>query len=114
MDVTAIVVILAAAWVGFSAYAIFARRAFVVENIAAYGVAQRWWPWLGAAKAAGAVGLLVGLVVPAIGVAAAAGLIAYFIGAVVVVVRAGAYSHIPFPLLYLGPALAAGWLTATS
>jgi hypothetical protein len=110
MNVTSVVVVVAAAWVGFSAYAIWTRKAFVVDNITAYGVSERWWPWLGAAKALGAIGLLAGLFVPAIGIAAAAGVVVYFLGAVVTVVRARAYSHIPFPLLYLAPALAAGWL----
>jgi hypothetical protein len=40
-------------------------------------------------------------------------IVGYFAGAVIAVVRARAYSHIPFPLLYLGPALAAGWLVAS-
>ncbi|WP_246083539.1 DoxX family protein [Nonomuraea diastatica] len=39
---------------------------------------RSWWPWLGAAKAAGAAGLLVGLFVPVIGVMAAICLVAYF------------------------------------
>jgi len=110
--VTSVVVVVAAAWVGFSAYAIWSRKAFVVDNISEYGVPERWWPWLGAAKALGAVGLLVGLFVPAIGIAAAAGLVLYFLGAVVTIVRAHVYSHVPFPLLYLAPAVAAGWLIA--
>jgi hypothetical protein len=112
MNVVTVVVIVAAAWVGFSAYAILARKAFVVDNISAYGVPERWWPWLGAAKALGAIGLLAGLFVPAIGVAAAAGVVVYFLGAVVTVIRARAFSHVPFPLLYLVPALAAGLLIA--
>jgi hypothetical protein len=110
--VTIVVVIVAAAWVGFSAYAILDRKAFVVDNIRSYGVPERWWPWLGVIKALGAVGLLAGLFVPAIGVAAAAGVVLYFLGAVVTVIRAHAYTHVPFPLLYLVPALAAGWLMA--
>jgi len=69
---------------------------------------------LGSAKALGAAGLLTGLAVPAIGIAAAAGLVVYFAGAVVTIVRARAYAHVPFPLLYLAPALGAGWLMAAS
>ena len=98
-----IVVPLAAAWIGFSAYSLLAGKAFVVDN----GVPRTWWPWLGIAKALGAVGLVVGLAVPAIGIAAA-GLVAYFLGAMVTIVRAGVPSHLPFPL----PAAAGGWLLA--
>jgi hypothetical protein len=111
---TTIVVILAAAWIGFSAFSLLTRKAFVVDSLVDYGVPQTWWPWLGTAKALGAVGLLVGLAVPAVGIAASVGLVAYFAGAVITVMRARAYSHVPFPLLYLAPALAAGWLVAAA
>ena len=100
-----IVTILAAAWVGFSAACVFIRAKWVVEPLADYGVPRAWWPWLGTAKAAGAVGLLVGLFVPAIGVMAGIGLVLYFTGAVITVLRARSYSHIPFPLLYMGPVI---------
>lgn len=111
---TTVVVIFAAIFIGFSAVSLWLRKPFVVDNLAAYGVPERWWPWLAAAKAAGAIGLLVGLAVPAVGVAASVGLLLYFLGAVVTVIRARAYGHIPFPLIYLAPALAAGILTATA
>ncbi|MFC7549275.1 DoxX family protein [Plantactinospora sp. GCM10030261] len=104
MSTTYTVVIVATAlWVGFSAFAVFIRAPWVVQPLADYGVPRSWWPWLGAAKAAGAVGLLVGLVVPVIGILAGVGLVLYFIGAVITIIRARAYSHIPFPLLYLAP-----------
>lgn len=115
MSTTAtIVVILAAAWIGFSAFSLLTRKAFVVDSLVEYGVPESWWPWLGTAKALGAVGLLVGLAVPPVGIASSVGLVAYFAGAVITVMRARAYSHVPFPLLYLAPALAAGWLVAGS
>lgn len=102
-----VVTIFAAAWVAYSAAAVFFRAKWVTEALTDYGVPRRWWPWLGIAKTAGAVGLLVGLVVPAIGVLAAIGLVVYFTGAVVTVVRARCYSHIPYPLVYLAPVVAA-------
>lgn len=102
-----IVTIAAALWVGFSAVSVFARAKWVVEPLAAYGVPVSWWPWLGAAKAAGALGLLAGLVVPAVGVAAGIGLVLYFTGAVITVLRARSYSHVVFPLMYLTPVVAA-------
>lgn len=111
---TTTVVTIAAAWIGFSAFSLLTRKAFVVDSLADYGVPESWWPWLGTAKALGAVGLLVGLAVPTVGVAAAAGLVVYFTGAVATIVRARAFGHIPFPLLYLVPAFVAGWLLAGS
>lgn len=95
--------LVAAAMVGFSAFSVFARAKWVVEPLAEYGVPRRWWPWLGAAKAAGAVGLVVGLFVPAIGVAAAVGLVLYFLGAVITVLRARWFSHVAFPVMYMAP-----------
>ena len=53
------------------------------------------------------MGLLVGLFVPAIGVLAGICLMLYFAGAVITVLRARSYSTVVFPLLYLGPVIAA-------
>ncbi|MEU6847912.1 DoxX family protein [Streptomyces sp. NPDC046716] len=102
-----VVTVIAAAMTAFSAVSVFTRAEWVVKPIADYGVPAGWLPWLGAAKAAGAVGLLVGLAVPAIGIAAGIGLVLYFAGAVVTVVRARWFSHVPFPLLYAAPVVAA-------
>lgn len=109
-----IVTVLAAAWVAFSAYSVLTRAKWVVEPLAEYGVPTSWWPWLGTAKAAGAAGLLVGLAVPAIGILAATALVLYFIGAVITVLRAHAYTHIPYPLLYLAPVAVVLVLTANA
>jgi hypothetical protein len=100
-----VVTVLAAAMVGFSAGSVFAHATWVVEPLAEYGVPRSWWPWLGAAKAAGALGLLVGLFVPVIGLIAGIGLVLYFTGAVITVLRARWYSHVPFPLLYVAPVI---------
>jgi hypothetical protein len=67
------------------------------------GSTPSWWPWLGTAKAAGAAGLLAGLLVPAIGVLAGICLVLYFTGAVITVIRARWYSHIPYPLMCMAP-----------
>ncbi|MFX0573649.1 DoxX family protein [Nocardia nepalensis] len=109
-----VVTIVAAVWVAFSAVSMYQKAKWVVEPLAEYGVPQSWWPWLATAKAAGSVGLLVGLVVPVIGIAAAAGLVLYFLGAVVTVVRARSYSHIPYPVMYLVPVAAAVALGAAA
>lgn len=98
-----VVTLLATALVAFSATSLLRRADWVVKPLTDYRVPRSWWPWLGAAKAAGALGLLVGLAVPAIGVAAGVGLVLYFTGAVVTVVRARWYSHVPYPLVYLAP-----------
>jgi hypothetical protein len=102
-----VVTILAAALVGYSAAAVFVRATWVVQNLTDYHVPRSWWPWLGTAKAAGAAGLLVGLVVPRIGVLAAIGLVLYFAGAVGTVVRARYFAHIPYPVVFLAPVVAA-------
>ncbi|WP_144124287.1 DoxX family protein [Catellatospora sichuanensis] len=109
-----VVTVLAAAWVGFSAASVFAGAKWVVEPLADYGVPRSWWTWLGAAKAAGALGLLVGLFVPVVGVLAGIGLVGYFTGAVITVLRARSYAHVPFPLLYLGPVVASLVLASTA
>lgn len=107
MSTTATVVtVVAAAMVGFSALSVFRRASWVVEPLSDYGVPRSWWPWLGTAKAAGAVGLLVGLAAPPVGVAAAVGLTLYFTGAFATVARARAYAHLPFPLIYVAPVVA--------
>ncbi|GAA2310113.1 DoxX family protein [Nonomuraea roseoviolacea subsp. roseoviolacea] len=98
-----IATVLTAAWVGFSGFSLLRRADFVAKPLIEYGVPQSWWPWLAAAKAAGAVGLLAGLAVPAIGIAAAIGLALYFAGAIVTVLRARSYKTVVFPFLYLAP-----------
>jgi hypothetical protein len=85
----------------------FTRPAWVLDNMTRLGVPHSWLFSLGAAKAAGALGLLVGIGVPPVGVVAAAGLVAFFVGAVLTVVRAGWYAHV-YPVAFL--VLAAGWL----
>ncbi|MFD3566115.1 DoxX family protein [Streptomyces sp. NPDC058667] len=107
----AVVTAVAAFMAGFSAAAIFVRAKFVVEPLAEYGVPRSWWNWLGGAKAAGALGLIVGFFVPLIGTLAAIGLILYFAGAVITILRARSYAHVPFPLVYMAPAVAALALT---
>lgn len=102
-----IVTIVAALWVGFSAYSIFAKASYVVDPLRHYGVPESWWFWLALAKAAGALGLLAGLFLPYIGIAAGIGLVLYFLGAVVTVLRARSYNTLVAPLMYLAPAAAA-------
>jgi hypothetical protein len=89
------------------AVADFRRAEFVLANSAEVGVPHSWIPLLGALKAAGAAGLLLGLLgVPLIGTAAAVGLVLFFIGAVVVHIRAGVYHNMVVPGGYLLLAIA--------
>jgi hypothetical protein len=89
------------------AVADFAGAQFVLANSAAVGVPPSWIPGLGLAKAAGAAGLLLGLLgVPAIGPAAGIGLVLFFIGAVAAHVRAGALRTIGVPAAFLALAVA--------
>jgi hypothetical protein len=109
-----VVTVLAAALVAFSAISTLRHAKWVVGPLAAYGVPRAWWPWLGAAKAVGAVGLLVGLLVPVVGLVAGLALVLYFAGAVATVVRASSYSHVPYPLIYVAPVVASLALRAGS
>ena len=86
------VTILAAAANIFSATCDFVRYKQVSIAMAKAGVPESWMTMLGILKAAGALGLLVGIVVPLIGTAAAVGLVLFFVGAIITHLRAGDYS----------------------
>ncbi|PPS70211.1 MULTISPECIES: DoxX family protein [Streptomyces] len=89
------------------AIADFLRAKFVLANSVEVGLPENWLPWLAALKAAGAAGLLLGLMgVPVIGVAAATGLVLFFIGATAAHIRARVYYNIAFPGGYLALAAA--------
>ena len=78
-----------------AAAADFARQPQILANMARAGVAEAWLPLLGALKAAGALGLLVGFAVPLIGTAAAVGVSVFFVGAIVTHLRAHYYALAP-------------------
>ncbi|WP_240778089.1 DoxX family protein [Nonomuraea basaltis] len=81
-----------------AAIADFARAEFVLGNMAELGISESWLLLLGLLKAAGAAGLLLGLVgVRFLGVAAAIGLVLFFVGAIAVHVCARVYLKIVFP-----------------
>lgn len=84
---------------------------FVLANSAEVGVPRPWLPRLAALKAAGALGLLLGLLgARPLGIAAATGLTLFFLGAVAAHIRARVFHNIAFPLTYL--ALATASLTS--
>ena len=89
-----IVTVLAAAANVFSATCDFVRYRQVSIAMAKAGVPESWMTALGILKAAGALGLLVGIGVPLIGTAAAGGLILFFIAAIITHVRARDYSFV--------------------
>ena len=93
--------ILTAAVTAYSAIAALNHFEWILANMTKYGVPHSWLSPLGSLKAAGALGLLVGIGVPLIGTAASVGLILYFVGAIVTVMRAHWYSHIPYPAAFL-------------
>ncbi|MEU4740172.1 DoxX family protein [Actinosynnema sp. NPDC023658] len=75
---------------------------FVLANAAAVDVPPSWVPVLGALKAAGAAGLLLGLLgAHVVGVAAAIGLVVFFAGAIVAHARAGVWHNVAVPGAFL-------------
>jgi hypothetical protein len=99
-----VVTVLAAAITAFAATADFIHPQWVLVNMTKAGVPRsRLFP-LGALKAAGALGLLVGLGVPLLGVVAAVGLVLFFIGAIITHIRAHWYSF-TYPAAFLLPAV---------
>lgn len=95
------VTVLAAAANTYAATIDFTRDERVIINMTRVGVPHSWLFSLGALKAAGALGLLVGIGVRLIGVAASVGLILFFVGAIVFHMRAHWYSFYPVAFLLL-------------
>jgi len=87
-----VVTVLAAAANVFSATLDFIRYKQILINMAKVGVSESWVTTLGILKAAGALGLLVGIRVPLIGIAAAIGLVLFFLAAVITHLRAHDHS----------------------
>ena len=87
-----VVSVLAAAANVFSATLDFIRYKQILINMAKVGVSESWLTTLGILKAAGALGLLVGIRVPLIGIAAAIGLVLFFLAAVITHLRAHDHS----------------------
>lgn len=107
MFITYIVVtILTVAANAYAAVVDFRGPQWVLDNMTKWGGSHSWLFTLGVLKAAGALGLLVGIGVPVIGVAGALGLVLFFVGAIAVVMRARWYSHLPWPVAYLLLAMA--------
>jgi hypothetical protein len=95
-----VVTILTGAANSYAAFADLTRPAWLVDNMTKAGVPQSWLLPLAALKAAGALGVLIGIGVPVLGVAAAAGLVLFFIGALITHVRARYWAIVP-PIAFL-------------
>src|SRR5215211_9107151 len=92
--------ILTAAANGTAATVDFLRPAWLIENMTRVGVPRTALFPLAVLKIAGALGLLIGIGVPALGVAAAIGLVLFFIGALVTHFRARYWDIAP-PVAFL-------------
>lgn len=83
------------------------RAGYVLANGERLGIPESWLPALAVPKAAGVVGLLLGLAgVPIIDAVAAAGLALFFVAAVIAHVRVGYYRGIAIPATFLASAVA--------
>ena len=83
-----VVTVLASVANAFAATLDFVRYKQVSIAMAKAGVPESWMTMLGILKAAGALGLLIGIRVPMIGTAAAVGLILFFVAAIITHLRA--------------------------
>ncbi len=108
-----VVTVLAALANAFSATLDFIRYKQILVNMAKVGVSESWLTTLGILKAAGALGLLVGIRVPLIGIAAAIGLVLFFIAAIITHLRGRDYSF-ALAIVFLLLVLAALVLRAAS
>jgi hypothetical protein len=101
-----------------NAVAVFAdltRAKWMLAGFTQIGVPQALVPLLATLKAAGAIGLLAGLVwLRPLGLAAATGLALFFIGAVAIHLRTRAFGTLPPTLGYLAFAVASLTLTVVS
>jgi hypothetical protein len=89
------------------------RARFVLANMAEVGVPRSWLVPLGILKAAGAGGLLLGLLGPRpLGVAAGVGLTLFFAGALATHIRARVFYNIAFPGAFFALAVASTALAA--
>jgi hypothetical protein len=88
----------------YSAMAMYLRAGWILSSMSRAGVPESWLPTLATLKAAGAIGLLLGLAIPAIGLAAAVGVTLFFVGAIVTHIRArwGLYAPMPFFVMAVG------------
>jgi hypothetical protein len=96
-----VVTLLTVAVTTFAVVAEFIRAGWVLAVMDRVGVPHRWLFPLGAVKAIGVLGLLIGFVVPVIGVAAAIGLVLFFVCAIPTHLRVRDFEHVAYPVAFL-------------
>ena len=96
-----VVTLLTVAANSFAVVAEFIRADWILATMTRVGVPHNWLVPLGVVKAIGALGLLIGFVVPVIGVAAAIGLVLFFVCAIPIHLRVRDLAHVPYPVAYL-------------
>lgn len=103
-----IVTVLAAGANIYAATNDFIGPKWLLSNMSKVGIQESRLPIVGVLKAAGALGLLVGIRVPLIGIAAAIGLTLFFIGALITHLRVRDFSlGNGVPIMFLPIVLAA-------
>lgn len=107
-------VIITAVTIAANAYATAAdvtHAGFILATMTEVRVPRSWLPPLAALKAAGAAGLLIGLLgVRPLGVAAAIGLVLFFVGALAAHIRYRVFHNIAFPATFFALAAASAAL----
>jgi DoxX-like family len=83
------VTVIAVVFTGFAAVVYLIGHEYPKAQADMKGVPRSWVPWLGAALAAGSLGLVAGFAVPPVGTLAAVGLVLYFVGALIAHLRVG-------------------------
>jgi hypothetical protein len=97
---TAIVAVLLAALLAFSAVRKLSHREEVVQTYVRVGVPEGKLDYLALVLLAGAAGLVLGLLWAPLGVAAGVGVVGYFVAAVAAHIRAGDAKSLPTPVAY--------------
>ncbi|MFI1235215.1 DoxX family protein [Nocardia salmonicida] len=100
-----VLTLLTATATGLGCWMNYIRHPIPVAAAKVVQVPESWIVVMGTLLGAGAVGLLVGFVVPALGIAAATGLVLYFVGAVIAHLRVRDYALGPVAV-FLGLAVA--------
>ncbi|MEV1073512.1 DoxX family protein [Micromonospora parva] len=95
------VTILASVFTGIAAVTYLIGHDYPKAQADMKRVPRSWVPWLGAALAAGSLGLLAGFAVPLLGTLAAAGLVLYFVGALVAHLRVGSRQLVGWSVFFI-------------